>query len=161
VGSIPTPVIPGIRKSSFTRSSEEVMWRALLAGAILVGWTAIAPAAYALQADSDPVALAIADDYRVPGLDARRFTHAELWSVLDDALQADEAGRLRVTELGRSVEGRAIRAISFGSGPTSALLWSQMHGDESTATMALADLIRYLEAGSDDGGDAASAGATR
>jgi hypothetical protein len=34
--------------------------------------------------------------------------------------------------------------LSYGHGPTSVLLWSQMHGDEPTATMALADLVRFL-----------------
>ncbi len=40
--------------------------------------------------------------------------------------------------------GRPIRAVTFGDGPTTVLLWSQMHGDESTATMALADIMQYL-----------------
>jgi hypothetical protein len=47
------------------------------------------------------------------------------------------------------VEGRPIEAFTYGSGPVSVLLWSQMHGDESTATMALADLIRWFATGSD------------
>jgi len=93
---------------------------------------------------SDP--LAIADHYRVPGLEDRRFGHAEYHDVLETALRADAAGRLRLTELGRSVEGRPIRAVTFGRGPTSALLWSQMHGDESTASMSLADVIHWMAA---------------
>jgi hypothetical protein len=37
----------------------------------------------------------------------------------------------------------------YGSGPIRVLLWSQMHGNESTASMALADLARYIrESGS-------------
>jgi hypothetical protein len=48
-----------------------------------------------------------------------------------------------VTSLGESVEGRAINAVTLGSGPTSVLLWSQMHGDESAASMALADIVRW------------------
>ena len=127
------------------------MWRSFLAGAMLAAWTGIAPAAHAQQADSAPAGmLAIADRYRVPGLDDRRFTHAEFWSALEDALRADDAGRLSVTELGRSVEGRAIRAVTFGRGPTSALLWSQMHGDESGASMSLADIAHWVVASPDD-----------
>jgi hypothetical protein len=85
--------------------------------------------------------LEIAERYRVGGLDDRRFTHAGYWNAVAPHLASD---RLAVTELGVSLEGRAIRAVTFGSGPTTVLLWSQMHGDESTATMALADLLRWL-----------------
>jgi len=90
----------------------------------------------------------IADAYRVPGLESRRFTHEDYWRAVDPHLDSD---RLAVTALGTSLEGRAIRAVTFGSGPTTVLLWSQMHGDEPTATMALADLIRWFaEAPADD-----------
>jgi hypothetical protein len=34
--------------------------------------------------------------------------------------------------------------VDFGSGETTVLLWSQMHGDESTASRALVDVMRYL-----------------
>lgn len=88
-------------------------------------------------------ALAVADSYRVEGLDERRFTHAEFWEALGPAL---ESGRARVTRLGESAEGRAINAVTVGSGPTRVLLWSQMHGNESTATMSLADLIHWFAA---------------
>ncbi|MDN3687874.1 M14 family metallopeptidase [Cyclobacterium jeungdonense] len=47
--------------------------------------------------------------------------------------------------LGKSVEGRPLHALTYGSGPIPVLLWSQMHGDESTATMALFDLLNFLE----------------
>jgi hypothetical protein len=42
------------------------------------------------------------------------------------------------------MQGRSIRTVTFGHGPTSVLLWSQMHGDESTATMSLADIFAFL-----------------
>ena len=80
---------------------------------------------------------------RVPGLELRTFDHAELWDALGPVL--DEASHLRVEQVGRSVEGRALRSVSFGSGPTRVLMWSQMHGDESTATMSLADLYAFIE----------------
>ncbi len=47
-------------------------------------------------------------------------------------------------EAGRSVEGRAIYHVKAGSGPAPVLLWSQMHGDEPTATSALFDVFEYL-----------------
>lgn len=86
-------------------------------------------------------ALAIADRYRVDAIETRRFTHAEFWAAVQPSLAS---GALRVTEIGRSVQGRPIRAVTFGRGPVTVLLWSQMHGDESTATMALADIFRFL-----------------
>ena len=85
--------------------------------------------------------LEVAERYRVEGLDQRRFTHEAYWQVLAPALRSD---RLRVTRLGESIEGRAIQAVTAGSGPTTVLLWSQMHGNESAATMSLADLIHWL-----------------
>ena len=86
-------------------------------------------------------ASAIAERYRVAAIADRRFTHAALWAALDTLTTSPS---LRVAEIGRSVEGRPIRAVTYGSGPTTVLLWSQMHGDESTATMALADVIAWL-----------------
>ena len=47
-------------------------------------------------------------------------------------------------QIGESVERRAIHHIKFGVGPTHVLLWSQMHGDEPTATAALFDIFEYL-----------------
>ena len=87
------------------------------------------------------IALRIAERHRVDEIRARRFTHAELWSALDFARRHPA---LRTEEIGRSMQGRPIRAVTFGVGPTAVLLWSQMHGDEPTATMALADIISFF-----------------
>lgn len=46
--------------------------------------------------------------------------------------------------VGHSVQNRPIHAIRWGKGPLRVLMWSQMHGNESTTTRALADLIAYL-----------------
>ena len=83
----------------------------------------------------------IAERYRVEGLDERRFTHEQYWRSLAPALRSD---RVELSRLGESVEGRAINAVTLGSGPTTVLLWSQMHGDESAASMSLADLIHWF-----------------
>ena len=91
--------------------------------------------------------LRIAERHRAPGLDRRRFPAETMWAAIEPALAGDA---LRVEEIGRSVEGRPIRAIRFGEGATTVLLWSQMHGDESTATMALADILHFLAAADDD-----------
>jgi len=49
-----------------------------------------------------------------------------------------------VEEIGRSIEGRSINHVRFGRGPFVVLLWSQMHGDEPSATSALFDLFEYF-----------------
>ncbi len=85
--------------------------------------------------------LRIADRYRVEAIGARRFTQAELWRAIGPAVGM---APFRTEEIGRSILGREIRAVHFGEGPATVLLWSQMHGDESTATMALADIFRFL-----------------
>jgi hypothetical protein len=51
---------------------------------------------------------------------------------------------LRLEKVGESVEGRSINRVSFGQGPVSLLLWSQMHGDEPTATAALIALTGFI-----------------
>jgi len=45
---------------------------------------------------------------------------------------------------GYSKEGRSIHLIHIGSGPEKIMLWSQMHGDEATGTMAMFDLLNYI-----------------
>jgi hypothetical protein len=47
--------------------------------------------------------------------------------------------------IGQSGEGRALHHVWFGHGSTHLLLWSQMHGDEPTATVALFDLFEYVK----------------
>ncbi len=59
----------------------------------------------------------------------------------------DKVGEgFKVRQVGTSVEGRAIKLISYGNGPVNVLMWSQMHGDETTATRAIIDVFHWLEA---------------
>lgn len=82
--------------------------------------------------------------YKEPALTHRRFKHADLQPLIKKHSELFE-----ISELGKSVHGRMIKQLGFGNGETKVLLWSQMHGDESTATMALFDLFNFLE-GKDD-----------
>ncbi len=68
---------------------------------------------------------------------------AELESSLR-ALAQRHPGRLELEEVGRSFEGRPIHMLTLGSGPRKVMLWSQMHGDEPSATPALLDVADYL-----------------
>lgn len=52
---------------------------------------------------------------------------------------------LKVDEVGRSNANREIYQIEWGKGPKRVFLWSQMHGDEPTATSALIDMFTVLQ----------------
>lgn len=79
---------------------------------------------------------------RVAGLDDRMFAPETWWAIATPLLA--RARGFQVTDIARSAEGRPLRHLQWGNGKTGILLWSQMHGDESTATMALADLLQFL-----------------
>ncbi len=52
---------------------------------------------------------------------------------------------VKVAEVGRSFSQREIYQAEFGKGPLKVFLWSQMHGDEPTATSSLIDLFTILQ----------------
>lgn len=51
---------------------------------------------------------------------------------------------LHLDVIGRSVEDRELYRIKVGQGNKKVLMWSQMHGNESTTTKAVADLVEFL-----------------
>lgn len=69
--------------------------------------------------------------------------HPEVVKRLD-AFVAGAPDLFTMEKIGESIEGRSINHIRAGNGPTGVLLWSQMHGDEPTATSALFDVFAYL-----------------
>ncbi len=106
-----------------------------------------------------PPAIALAlegwsPEIRVPGLEDRTFPPEAWWDAVLPLVEASPAWE--VEEVGRSAEDRPLRILTFGGGPTTVLLWSQMHGDESTASMALADLVHLLARGDAMAGEAAA-----
>ncbi len=54
-----------------------------------------------------------------------------------------------VSLLGRSAQDRIIHKVTLGRGKIKILMWSQMHGNETTTTKAILDLINYLQRGTD------------
>jgi len=64
----------------------------------------------------------------------------EMLEKLDKEFHRD----FNYTEVGRSIQNRPIFLVRMGTGKTNMLLWSQMHGDEPTATAALFDIFYYL-----------------
>ncbi|MDR2359125.1 MAG: hypothetical protein LBD87_04920 [Prevotellaceae bacterium] len=85
--------------------------------------------------------LEIYERYRTEGMDTRRIRHEQVASLVEKL-----PALFTVTPVGQSVESRAIYGIRAGTGATRVLLWSQMHGDESTATRALFDVFNFLAA---------------
>lgn len=79
--------------------------------------------------------------YKESEISRRRFTHGNLQKVIN---RLGNNNIFTVSKLGHSVEGREINLIQAGVGKTKILLWSQMHGDESTASMALLDIFNYF-----------------
>jgi len=57
--------------------------------------------------------------------------------------------KIRLDEVGTSVGGRPIELLTLGNGDENILLWSQMHGDEPSATPALLDIASVLLAHQD------------
>ncbi|PRD48101.1 M14 family zinc carboxypeptidase [Sphingobacterium haloxyli] len=84
--------------------------------------------------------------YREVALTNRRFKHQD---IVDLVKVREEKDVLQVAEIGKSVESRAIYKLRYGNGDKKVMLWSQMHGDEPTATMALFDIFNFLEGGND------------
>lgn len=82
------------------------------------------------------------ENYAEGSLETRRFKHQDIQPLID-SLRSEKG--FQVTELGTSVQGREISMISIGEGERQVLLWSQMHGDEPTATAAMFDIINYFK----------------
>ncbi len=81
------------------------------------------------------------EDFREKSLTNRRFKHSDI-KILIKKLQNNSL--FTVKQPGVSAQNREIYLISVGSGKTKVFLWSQMHGDESTATMALFDIFNFF-----------------
>ena len=67
--------------------------------------------------------------------------HADLKKYLE---QLKKLG-LKVDQVGFSNANREIYQVEWGKGPLKVFLWSQMHGDEPTATSALIDMFAFLQ----------------
>ncbi len=71
----------------------------------------------------------------------RFFKHHELLMLLE---KTGSKELFDLKQVGNSMNGLPVNLVTFGKGPCRVFLWSQMHGDEATATMALADLFNFL-----------------
>src|ERR1035437_4796232 len=78
--------------------------------------------------------------YKENLLTTRRIKHSDISKLinsLDDKI-------FILSKQGESYSGRDINLITTGKGGKKIFMWSQMHGDESTATMAFFDIFNFL-----------------
>lgn len=83
------------------------------------------------------------EKYRQPSLDKPVISQSDISPLIEGLT---ESPILNVQLLGQSFEERPIYKISVGEGEARILMWSQMHGDEPTATAALFDLLNFITA---------------
>jgi Zinc carboxypeptidase len=92
----------------------------------------------------DPQAIweAYSEFSRAPEVPAN-FRHADLERWIAEFV-AESDGLFTDEVFIHSEEGRAIHHLSFGHGPTSALIWARQHGDEPLCSVALMDFLGFL-----------------
>lgn len=83
------------------------------------------------------------EDYKFKTIRSNFITHNEVKATLD---KFTDTKHFRIKQEGRSVERREIFSVKAGKGKTKIFAWSQMHGDEPTATAALFDILNFLSA---------------
>lgn len=68
-----------------------------------------------------------------------------LYITIDDIFSILSNSQLELAELGKSEENQPIVSLKIGVGERKILIWSQMHGNESTGTKAILDFLAYLK----------------
>jgi hypothetical protein len=81
------------------------------------------------------------ESFKEQSLTNRRFKHSDIVPLIE---RLKNKNIFKLDKVGKSIEGRDIYLISLGSGQTKVFLWSQMHGDEPTATAALFDIFNLF-----------------
>ena len=89
--------------------------------------------------------------YKQEGISGRYIHNTDIDPVL-----AQLSPVFKHVELGHSVEGRLIKGLHYGTGSFKILMWSQMHGNESTTTKALLDFINFLDSDTPEAQEIAS-----
>ena len=79
------------------------------------------------------------DNFKVKEVSGRYLTNEHISSFLGSL-----DNRFKVEVIGKSVQQRPIKSITFGEGPIRIFMWSQMHGNESTTTKAVLDLLNFF-----------------
>jgi len=104
---------------------------------------ALSPAPASSDAPAPDALTAWWDAHHVAFPSAPLITHADVMAAASRAVAADP-DHLSREAAGQSVEGRELTHLAIGRGPMHVLLWSQMHGDEPSATPAIFDVLEWL-----------------
>lgn len=80
-------------------------------------------------------------NYETQGLNKSAIKRSDIDPLLT---QFTAHPAIEAKNLGKSYLGQPIDALYIGSGPIKVMMWSQMHGDENTATAALMDFLSYI-----------------
>jgi len=83
--------------------------------------------------------LQLATEYLEPKLKGKYIHLDVVFPILESFKNAFE-----ITEIGKSVQQRPIHQVKIGNGKIKILIWSQMHGNESTTTKGLFDFFNFL-----------------
>ncbi|SDS43227.1 Zinc carboxypeptidase [Formosa sp. Hel1_31_208] len=77
--------------------------------------------------------------YKETALYGRYISHKTIAPLLEKL-----GNKVEVARIGKSVNGLPIYALTFGVGEKKILMWSQMHGNESTTTKAIFDVLNVI-----------------
>ncbi len=88
-------------------------------------------------------------DYRLDHLHPGVCQYEQIRRELRDLVDRSES-LCTMENIGMSVEGRMLSMVHLGKGSRRVLLWSQMHGDEPTATLALLDILNRILLGREE-----------
>lgn len=80
--------------------------------------------------------------YKEVSLEKRRIKRADIQPLVNGYAANP---KFTVATVGKSIAGTDLSLISIGTGETSVFLWSQMHGDEPTATQAIFDILNFFD----------------
>ena len=87
------------------------------------------------------LATKIAKEYKYISIKGRYITINDIEKFL---LKLTNSSRVSFKKIGESEENRNIYQIKTGKGKKKILIWTQMHGNESTGTKSVIDLINFL-----------------
>ncbi|WP_419211580.1 M14 metallopeptidase family protein [Maribacter sp. X9] len=82
------------------------------------------------------------ETYKETTLGKRRIKRSDIQPLIESF---SGNPKFKVTTVGKSIGGKDLSLISLGSGETNVFLWSQMHGDEPTATQAIFDILNFFD----------------
>lgn len=86
------------------------------------------------------------ENYLEGSINQRRFKHADIVPLINSLQDKDF---FTVKKVGESALKKDIFLVSWGKGDKKIFMWSQMHGDEPTATMAILDIFNFLKPNDD------------